>query len=262
MRWRFFCSNERSVNIGQMNYKALGISAAAVILSFIGGFLFANALNRSEIDKLRTEVETARVAADTETSSGATLSSEEVRSKIAEADQHPGNLEFQKNLGLALYRYGETRNDVTLIAEAARLLERASNLSPQDFDIIVGLGNAWFDIGYINKDIDALTKARNFYETALAKKPDDADVRTDLGMTYFLEEPPNDAKAISEFKRSLSRDPKHEKALEFIIQSLTRQGNRVEAEKYLERLRDVDPSNASLSGLKANLDRQGAVDGK
>ena len=38
-----------------MNGKSLAISIIAVIISFIGGFILANALNRSETDALRAE---------------------------------------------------------------------------------------------------------------------------------------------------------------------------------------------------------------
>ena len=38
-----------------MNGKSLSISIIAVILSFVGGFVLANALNRNETDVLRAE---------------------------------------------------------------------------------------------------------------------------------------------------------------------------------------------------------------
>jgi len=64
--------------------------------------------------------------------------------------------------------------------------------------------------------------------------------------------------AIAEFKRSLSKNPKHEKTLEFIIQALVRQGNNAEATKYLSQLRESDPTSSALPGLTTQVEEQTA----
>jgi hypothetical protein len=46
---------------------------------------------------------------------------------------------------------------------------------------------------------------------------------TDLGLTYFLQTPPDYENAVAEFKKSLDKNPKHEKALQYIVQALARQ---------------------------------------
>jgi len=166
-----------------------------------------------------------------------------------ESQTTPTNFNYQKSLGLALARYGEAKQDPALIAQAARLLDRAAGLAPDDLDVIVGQGNAAFDIGYFKKDNDSLQKARSFYEKALAKDANDANVRADLGMTYYSEDPPQDDKAVAEFKQALAIDPKQVKALEFIIQSLMRQQNRDEASKYLAQLRKANPSDEAIPEL-------------
>jgi tetratricopeptide (TPR) repeat protein len=234
-----------------MNNKVILLSIVAVILSFIGGFLLANSINRSEINSLRAELESTRAAqkSGTDQASENLLSDEEIKSKIAAADANPENFTYQKNLGISLGKYGSITKNAALLGEAERLLDRAARIAPDDTDVMIGQGNAAFDIGYFNKDNAAFQRARDFYEKALAKKPDNIDVRTDLGITYFLEDPPRDDKAIAEFKKSLAVDPKHEKTLEFIIQALVRQQNRAEAEKYLEKLRQVDPNSEALPGL-------------
>lgn len=238
-----------------MGKTAILLTIAGVALGFIMGFLIANSVNRTEINGLRTQLEDARsaVRSGSEDENRQTLSADEIKSKIDEADQNPNNADYQKNLGLALYRYGAFKNDADVISQSIRLLERASNLSQNDKDVTVGLGNAWFDIGYIKKDNNAFDKSREFYSRALASDGKNADVMTDLGMTYFLQEPPDDIKATTEFKRALSIDPKNEKALEFVIQSLSRQGNKAEAAKYLDTLRQSHPQNESLASLSAQL---------
>jgi tetratricopeptide (TPR) repeat protein len=245
-----------------MQVKTSLFALAGIAVGFLIGFVLANSINRTEINQLRGELEDARKAARTSTngSSANDLTDEEIRSKIAEADRDPTNVSYQKNLGLALYKYGSIKNDAQLMSEAARLLERALKLAPADMETTIGLGNAWFDIGYLNKDNDSLKKARSYYEAATARQPRDANLKTDLAMTYFLEEPPNDQKATEEFKQALDSDPKNQKALQFIVQSLARQGDKASAAKYLDRLKEAYPSDESINSLSSqvNSDSQNA----
>jgi tetratricopeptide (TPR) repeat protein len=229
------------------------LSLAAVILSFIGGFFLANSMNRREMDSLRTENESLKAAPapDSAPDGSADLSNEEIRAKIAEADRNSSNFQFQKNLGLALYRYATLKKDTDLLAESARLLERAAALDPKDFDVLVGAGNANFDRAYFTKQHEPYSAARNYYEKALQVKPGSSEVIADVGLTYFLQEPPDDPQAVIELEKSLKADPKNEKALEFIIQALNRQGRADEAKQYLERLKQVNPQNETISGLSA-----------
>jgi len=238
-----------------MRGKLVLFTVSGITLGFIAGFIVANSINRSEISNLKNDraVGNSSSSSSPLPSSNETLSSEEIRAKIKEADDNPENLKYQKNLGLALYQYGAMQRDVDVISEAARLLDRAAKLAPDDVDITVGSGNAWFDIGYIKKDNKALEAARALYDKALATRPNDADIRTDLGMTYFLETPPNDQKAIAAFKRSLAIDPKNEKALEFIIQSCARLGDSEDADKYLAMLKAANPTNTSIAALSNQI---------
>ncbi len=79
------------------------------------------------------------------------------------------------------------------------------------------------------------------------QRPNDADATTDLGLTYFLMNPPDLGAAEIEFQKSLKINPKHEKTLQAIIQILTTQDKKVEAGKYLARLKEVNPNNRILS---------------
>ena len=231
-----------------MRLATIWLTLGGVLVGFVIGFLVASSINRSEINQLRANVETVKSASNANPNNES-LSDEEIRDKIAEADQNPTNVTFQKNLGLALYRYGSIKGDTNVISDSIRLLDRASKLSPSDNDITVGLGNAWFDIGYVEKKNDALEKARGFYEAALSRAPQDAGIRTDLGMTYFLYDPPDNQKAAEEFKKALVSDPKNEKALQFIVQALARQGDKASAQKYLDILREAYPADETTSQL-------------
>ena len=251
---RFFARDAGSDNISIMSIKSLLIATGAVVLAFIAGFLMANSVNRTELNTLRAELESARDAAkQSEKNADSELSQDEIDAKLREADANPNNFNYQKNLGLALARYGSAKQDISLIEKAAVLLDRAAQLAPNDLDVVIGQGNAAFDIGYFKKDNDSLQKARTFYEKALTKDPNDAAVRTDLGMTYFASDPPQDDKAVAEFKSALVADPKQTKALEFIIQALLRQQNRDEAARYLARLRDTNPSDEAIPELSKQV---------
>lgn len=238
-----------------MNKKVFWISLVAVIISFFGGFLLANALNRNELNTIRAEIERLKNSSPQDKSE-VSLSDEEIRQKIAEADKNPENFNFQKNLGLALYRYATMKQDAQLLAEIARLLTRANQQDAKDYEVLITLGNCYFDIGYIKKDNENLTKAREFYQKALSQKPNDVDVRTDLGLTYFLVNPPETDKALAEFQKSLQIDPKHEKTLQVTAQALLSQKKVAEAANYLTRLREVNPENQFLPELESQLSQQ------
>lgn len=231
------------------------LSIVAVVVSFGGGFLLANALNRNEMNLLRAENgRLTTAAADTkQTDSSATLSDEEVRARIAEADKNPTDAAYQKNLGLALYKYAALKQDANLLAEVGRLLNRAYQSNPKDYDLIVGLGNIYFDIGYFNKDDAQFIKAREFYQKALTEKPNDVDVRTDFGLTYFLSNPPEYEKAIAEFQKSLQVNPKHEKSLQVTAQTLLAQNKVDEAEKFVARLKESNANNQYLVQLESQI---------
>jgi tetratricopeptide (TPR) repeat protein len=238
-----------------MEKRNLWISLVAVVLSFAGGFFLANAINRSELNTLRSENERLKTApADVQNKgSDSELTSDEINAKLAEADQNPQNFDYQKQLGLALYKYGSMKQDPELVTNSIRLLERADSLRNTDHDVILGLGNAYFDIGYFKKENEYLEKARGLYERALKQYPTDADVKTDLALTYFLFDPPDDEKAIAGFKEALKINPKLERALEFIVQSLIRTNRKAEAAEYLAQLKRINPNNDAIGGLTSKL---------
>ena len=231
------------------------ISLIAIAASFAGGFFIANALNRSELNLLRAENERLKTASTPapDAQDQPTISDAELREKIAKADSDPGDFVYQKKLGLALYQYAAMKQDTNLFKESARILDRASKIRKDDLDIMVGLGNAHFDLGFYGKNNDELVIAREYYSRALATRPNDVEIRTDLGLTYFLYDPPDDARAVEEFQRSLRSNPKHEKTLEFMIQSMLRSKRIEDSEKYLAQLQAANPANENLPGLKSKI---------
>ena len=233
-----------------MNTKALGLSIIAVIISFIGGFLLANALNRKDLDALRAEISQLKSA---QSQSVDETLEEEIRKKIAEADQNPTNFALQKNLAIAIYSYAAVKNDPQLVPEALRLLKRASELNPQDYDTIVTLGNVYLYLGRTNRDNAAIEQSREFYRKALSLKKTDANVQHDLGLTYSFTEPPQAEKAIAEYEKALQMNPKHEKSLENLIRASLSLGKTKEAEDFLNKLRQINPTGEALPELEAQI---------
>jgi tetratricopeptide (TPR) repeat protein len=236
-----------------MNSKLLWLSILAVIISFFGGFYLANSLNGNEIVKLRAENEQLKKnpVGAAQNDSDDNLSDDEIRQKIAEADKSPDNTPFQRNLGLALLTYGAMKQNVELISESTRLLQRAHGGDPQDFDVTVALGNAYYDIASLKNDAENFKKSREFYSKALAQKPDNASVRADFGSTFVFVEPPDFERGNAELQKALQLDPKNERALLLMTQMLVKQNKTAEAEKYLAKLREVNPKAPTLAELSA-----------
>src|SRR5690606_36552518 len=112
----------------------------AVLISFAGGFLIANSLNKSEMENLRRENEKLKTsAADRKPEDD--LSPAEIREKIAEADARPDQINFQRNLGIALYSWAAQKKDAETIVESIRLLERAHKAEPDNDSTTVTLGH-------------------------------------------------------------------------------------------------------------------------
>lgn len=238
-----------------MNGKTLLTAAAGALIGVVVGFILANSINRSELTTLRAEND--RLKAGSTTAPGksgeSALSEEEINSTIARADQSPNDFELQRNIGVAIYRYGAMRQDENIIRRSLPILERAANLRTNDFDVTLTLANAHFDVGYFTKNNDALKRSRELYVKALAAKPDNVDIRTDLGLTHFLLTPPDYKAAADEFQKSLEKDPRHEKTLQFMVQALIKQNKSSEAAQYLQQLRSVNPNNESIAELTSML---------
>jgi len=222
----------------------------ATLVGFIGGFLLANSLNRSEMATLRAQPRPAEPANSdiSATQPQPDLTDDEIKAKIAEADKNPGNFAFQKDLGIALYGYATMKKDDALLPEAARILDRANSINGRDFDLLVALGNAHFDIGFAKKDAARFQTARNIYSKALEIKPD-ADVQTDLGLTYFFQPPPSYDNAAVELLKVANIDPKHERSLQFLVKVYVAQGKLADADKTLARLKALNPNNQGISEL-------------
>ncbi len=237
-----------------MDKNTLLFVITAALGGFIAGFLVANTINRSEMTNLRSQATSpAANTAGAQSGSDQTLSPEEIKAKIDEADKNADNFGFQKNLGIGLYRYGAMKQDAEVLVEAERILTRANTLDPKDYDVLVSLGHAHFDVGFAKREISGFVKAREVYTKALAIKPDDADVRTDMGISYFVQEPPDYAKAAAELEAVGKANPRHDRSMQFLANVYLRQMKIAEAEKVVAKMKEINPSNPAIADLTSQI---------
>lgn len=241
-----------------MNKKFVWLSILAVIISFIGGFILANALNRAELMRLTAEnarLQKSPPAPGSSASKGG-LSNEEIKTKIEEAARNPEDFAFQKGLGLALYRYAAVEQDAGLLEEVRKLLDRAHALNPDDYQVLVALGNINYDLGQIKKDPASNLRARELYRQALEKNKRDSNVLTDLGLTYLLTAEPDREKAVEALGLALEADGRNEKALVYMTQARIESGEMGEAGKYLARLKEVNPDNDRIGEFEKKISQK------
>lgn len=229
-----------------MKREELLFGVIGLLAGLIGGYLLTNWYNESVVGKLP-----ATPAAETATTNPAagpnTLSPEEISQLIKRADDDKGNIPFQKEVGISLYRYGAGVEDSNLISEAIRLLDRVYASTPQDRETLVALGNSYFDIGYFKKDNPSFEKARKFYTEALTLQPNDSDVRVDYGLTYALQNPPAFDKAVLEYEKSLQSTPNHQRTLQMMSDALIKLGRKNEAGDAVQKLKAANPSHPMIS---------------
>jgi tetratricopeptide (TPR) repeat protein len=244
------------VNKNNLLYGIVGLLAG-----FIVGFLIANSVSHKAGGapgaKLtppgaNAPAQNSSQSSASDSSDSPTLSDEEVQKAIATGDQKPDDIEFQRKLGMALYKYVSFSQDGRYLPDVARFLKRAYDANPKDRDLTVSLGNVLFDIA--QKDDPArFAEARIYYQKALEMKADDANVRTDLGLTYYFGKPSDPQRAIAEYRKALAVDARHETTLQNLAAALIVTGNHAEAEKRIAELQSINPSNAALSNLRAQL---------
>ena len=256
------------------NRKILFAVVAGLLLGFLVGFFLANAINREEQERLRSEVAGLKAGGAPRGGANAgaggegrqaaapggddfpTLSDEQLANAVRQADASPSDAELQQKVGQALYFYAWEKGNVQILPEVGRILKRAHALDPKNYRTTVIAGDAHFLIASQGGDAAVLGEARKFYEAALASNPDDAQVRTNLGRTYFFDKPPDPRRAVREYRRALQADPRHELSVQSLAAALIETGELEEAARRLDELEKLTPSNGELPGLRARLEQK------
>jgi Flp pilus assembly protein TadD len=229
-----------------MNKENVLFSLVGVLLGFIIGFVFANAVNKGAVAQTTAAaqqveglppghpaVDPSRLQPQADRAA--------VTAALKLADDQPDN--FDAQTAAAKFASRAERYE-----DAVKYLTRANRIKPDDYDAQVALGNALFDG-------EKFADAEQWYARALQKKPDDVNVRTDMGLTFLLREPAQFDRAIAEFKQSLQREPNHVQTLQNLTVAYTRKGDVASAQVMLAKLELASPQSPALAQLRADIEK-------
>jgi tetratricopeptide (TPR) repeat protein len=255
-----------------LNARTLAVGAACLVVGFVAGFFLADNVYKEEHRKLNAEVALLREGGGKAAAQSGgqqpqqnpaagdgsfpTLTDEQLGNAVKQADASPSDVEVQNKVGQALYFYAWEKGNAQILPDVARILKRAHSLDPKNYRTVVLAGDAHFLIASSGDDTKPLAEARRFYEIALAMQPEDAQVRTNLGRTYFFDKPPDPQRAIREYRRALQSDPKQETSVQSLAAALIETGGFDEAARRLEELEKLNPANAGLANLRAQLEQK------
>ena len=133
--------------------------------------------------------------------------------------------------------------------DAIDFMTRANKLRPDDYDTVVKLGNLYSSGGRFED-------AARWFTAALAKRPDDCDARSELAVTYFMREPSQPERAITELRRSLEINANHVPSLHNLTLMLMKTKKYSESESMLARLERADPTYEDLPRLRQELEKE------
>lgn len=230
-----------------MNKENTLFGIVGLLLGLIIGFMFANNVNQ----KAATPPPNSAIKQNSNMPEGhpdindpnAAASMPQVQAAIEKAKSSPDDFEAQ--IKAAEVNYQIERYDA-----AVEYLKQANKIKPEDYPTIVNLGNAYFDGGNY-------ADAEKWYASALEKKPEDENVRTDLGLTFIFRDPPNYDRAIKEFEQVLAKNINHPQALQNLTVAYTKKGNAAKATETVNKLAEVDPTNASIAKLREDINKIG-----
>jgi tetratricopeptide (TPR) repeat protein len=236
-----------------MTGKNIIILFVAIIASFIAGFAIANSINRSEILSLESDLVKSKT--EQKEIAGQTLSIDEIKQRVNEADADPTNIDFQRKLGIALYTYATMKQDPSYLNDISRILARADKNEATDFDLIATIGSVFLDRAISKSENESFAESRKYFERALKIKPDDLKAQGNYASTFLLENPSNPAKAIVGFEKCLAIDATFEPAFEGLIQASILQMNLDKAQEYLGKLKLLNSKNDSIIGFESQIEK-------
>jgi len=220
-----------------MNKDSVLFSLVGIGFGLFFGFVFASWANQ------RAAVPTP-VAGGGQQRSGAAANPEQLRAAAEEAARRAR--ENQNDYG-AQMDAAETAYRVERFDDSLGFLLRANELQPDNLNPVVALG-------HVNADAGNYKAAEKWFTAALVKSPDDADVRADLGRVLLLQNPPEYDRAISEFRRVLKQDERHEPSLQFLAFALAQKGDVAEARSTLAKLEQTNPNNQIIPRLREEIE--------
>jgi tetratricopeptide (TPR) repeat protein len=221
-----------------MNKDSVLFSLVGVGFGLFFGFLFASWANQ------RAAAVAPRPADSAAQSGAAAANPEQLRAAAEEAAkrarENQNDYGAQMDAAEAAYR-AENFDD------SLGFLLRANELQPDNLNPVTALG-------HVNADAGNYKAAEKWFTAVLAKSPDDADVRADMGRVLLLQNPPEYDRAITEFRRVLRQNERHEPSLQFLAFALAQKKDVAEARSTLARLEQVNPNNQVIPRLREEIE--------
>ena len=211
-----------------------------LLVGLFVGFFGANSINKNLTSvgaNDTTQTVLAAPPAPANNSTGGMLP--DVNETIQKAEVEPENFAAQMKTGDMYAQIGR-------FAKAVEFYKRGLLLSPDDFNANVVLANALFDS-------QRFEEASDYYSKAVRINGKDINARTDLGTTYVERRNPDYEQAIKEFQAALAIDPKHEPSLYYLGIAYHRKGDKANADKALNDLRNANPASPLIARLEQNM---------
>lgn len=226
-----------------MNKENILFAIVGLLLGLIIGFMFANNVNQKAALPMQAAMKQnpnmPEGHPDINGMNQMNASSPQIQEAIEKAQKEPENFEAQ-------VKAAEMNYQIEAYDKSIEYLKQANKLKPEDYPTVVNIGNAYFDSGNY-------AEAEKWYTSALEKKTDDENVRTDLGLTFIFRDPPNYDRAIKEFETVLAKNINHPQALQNLTVAYTKKGNAAKATETVNKLEEVDPTNAAVAKLREEI---------
>jgi tetratricopeptide (TPR) repeat protein len=235
-----------------MNKENVLFGIVGLLMGLIVGFMFANSVNQKAATpspmaaaiKPNANMPEGHPEVPAGANPQAAAAMPQVQAALDKAKAEPDNFDAQ-------IKAAEVNYQIEAYDKSIEFLKQANKLKPADYPTVVNLGNAYFDSGnYID--------AEKWYSQALETKPEDENVRTDLGLTFIFRDPPNYDRAIKEFEQVIAKNINHPQALQNLTVAYTKKGNAAKATETVDKLAEVDPTNASVAKLREDIKKIGA----
>ncbi len=231
-----------------MNKNSITFGIIGLIVGLTIGFMGANSLNRNASVSQEIPPNPATAPQSVQPPSqppngqnpqGGML--EDVQKTLDKAKNQPENFEAQIEAG-RMYA------QIQRFDEALEFFQKGQQLKPDDFAANALLGNAFFDAKQFEN-------AETYYAKALEIKPNEVTIQSDYATTFFRRKNPDYERAMKEFEKALEINPKHEVTIYNMGLAYFFKGDKDNAAKTLERLKQVNPSSDLIKRLEQEISK-------
>lgn len=222
--------------------KNILFSISGLVIGLIIGFYAANTLNRQSLSPNQISPAPTDKTASTldhgvpDKSADQASMMSEIAAKLEKAKNEPNNFEAQMEAG-------DMYAQISRFDEAVKFYQNGLKLKPDNFQANVVLANVYFDTKQFEE-------AEKYYSKALELNPKDINARTDLATTLVERQNPQYERAITEFKKSLELDAKHEPTIYNLGVAYFKKGDKDNAKKMLAQLEQANPKSQLIERMK------------